>query len=1047
MKEEQATAIVARFLLLLLALLACDGAVATARVTPLWGSPHVDRHHYAATTQSSVLQQNQQQQQQPILGAFPFEQANTAAQALPARPQAALPSTHLLMRPVFSATAPSEPVAIDVAMTMTSRSHPFQPQRPFLSLPLLFFGDVPSARYDSDTNPIAAFDADGRSLKLVYVDKDPVFGPRVWYMDDDETTPSALEQVVVRFLAPYRRMENDTRSGARVDLRRDVSRTGLVGQGVSFIPVPPSTDEDDDADPVFGGDWDVTVEWDLRSAPAQSANIRGAWSHGDAAVSVARGPLIDLVSNAIFAVGALRRYPDWTPPPPHPAAGKHVATGEFAVYWLEPAPLNVTALAVQSRINHARIAAYFDAKDEPFRVFFRQVEEGNGGTGSTRSFIVEFSEESAEYADELSFEALLSHETVHEYALLDEVPAGKGNPRWLMDESVWYIEGVADWLTAVVGMNPDAFHRGSVGDAAAATVRRRGLTSRQVMIQMLNDLAQAYYTAPAGVQRMDFGEFLERYFDLPIDVNLVRVAYNRGFTFIAQLDGMIVSATDGRHCMDDVILDVYRRRKEGVKFTIDDFKQLLASYVGADAFNAAYEAFFKGDLIVPGEHSLRGLGLRRLGYTMKGGKVVEVVPGSNAERAGVRVGDELVRQWMVWLVEDRLDATMKLTVLREGREIEFEWIPRSSEVVEAYGWARWEHWRALFALWIRIRMASDLVLVDCHSHFYPRGDTSDTAAGGDGYPQSDNASGFTPSEIDRHTASRAIAAGSLVDERTGALLPLPDTSPESSTFHLAAIVLTPENIHEAHTVAALSASTTTAAAVAMLPCAGIHPVQTIRVPADAATPDGSTTATVAADPRLVPALLRLLKAAPAPLAAVGEIGLDFSPWVLANSVRLSPALPAPPPVDPPNDADRDSIPPPHILPPWPTADAVKAAQGWTLRTQALAAWRRGLPVNVHSRNAGHHAIDLLLDLAATLRPPATATATSPQKHTPFFPHCRFLSVPATVVRDDTTRNWVRRVGVDALVLESDAPALPPTREQARAWPKQSVVVACVEVAR
>ncbi|KAI9343278.1 hypothetical protein DFJ73DRAFT_943349 [Zopfochytrium polystomum] len=904
--KEQATVMVAR-LLLLLALLACDGAVAAA--------PHVDRHHHVATTQPSVLQQNQQQQQQPIIGAFSFEQANTAAQAPPALAQAALPSMHLLMRPVFSATAPSEPVAIDVAMTMTSRSHRFQPQRPFLSLPLLFFGDVPSARYDSDTNPIATFDADGRFLKLVYVDKDPVFGPRVWYVDDDETTPRALEQVVVRFLAPYRRMENGTRSGARVDLRRDVSRTGLVGQGVSFIPVPPSRDEDNDADPVFGGDWDVTVEWDLRSAPAQSAAIRGAWSHGDTAVSVARGPLIDLVSNAIFAVGALRRYPDWTaPPPPPPPAGKHVATGEFAVYWLEPAPFNVTALAVQSRINHARIAAYFDANDEPFRVFFRQVEEGNGGTGSTRSFIVEFSEESTEYADELSFEALLSHETVHEYALLDEVPPGKRNPRWLMDESVWYIEGVAEWLTAVVGMNSDAFHSGSVGDAAAATVRRRGLTPRQVMIQKLNDLAQAYYTAPAGVQRMGFGELLERYFDLPMDVNLVRVPYNRGFTFIAQLDGMIVSATDGRHCMDDVILAVCRRRKEGIKFTIDDFKQLLASYVGADAFNAAYEAFFKGDLIVPGEHSLRGLGLRRvrmdgwrrfeLGYTMKGGKVVEVVPGSNAERAGVRLGDELVRQWMVWLVEDRLDATMKLTVLREGREIEFEWIPRSTEVVEAYGW------------------------VDA---------TVDTAAGGDGYPQSENASGFTPSEIDRHAASRAIVAGSLVDERTGALLVLPDIAPESATFHLAAIVLTPENIHEALTVAVLSASTTTAAAVAMLPCAGIHPVETIRAPADAATPDGATTATVAADPRLVPALLRLLKAAPKPLAAVGEIGLDFSPWVLANSIRLSPALPAPPPAHPPNDADPDSIPPPHILPPWPT-------EGWTMDGHEKLSFRGAIPL-------------------------------------------------------------------------------------------------------
>ncbi|KAI9359287.1 hypothetical protein DFJ73DRAFT_757729 [Zopfochytrium polystomum] len=546
---------------------------------------------------------NQQEQQRPILGPFSFERANPAAEAAPALPQATLPSMHLLILPVFSATAPTEPVAIDVAMTMTSRSHQFQPQGLFLWLLLSFFGDVPSARYDSDTNPIATFDTDGRSLKpQAGVHRQ---GPRLWAEGlvhgqprDGGQRPRASGRPLPRAVQEDGQ-RHPVRRGHGPPQRRLRDRLGRPG--ISFIPVPPSADEDEDADPAFGGDWNVTVEWGLRSAPAQSA------VHG--ASSTRRSPPL--------AGPRSSWYPDWTAPPP--PAGKHAAPGEFAVYWLEPAPFNVTALAVRSHINHARMASYFDAEDEPFRVFFRQVEAGYGGTGSTRSFLVEFSEESAGYADELSFEALLSHETAHEYAVLDEVPARKRNPRWPMDESVWYIESIAEWLSAVVGMNPDAFHRVGVVDAAAAT----------------------------GVLHGSSSCVLERYFDL------VRVAYSRGFVFIAQLDGTIVRARNGLHCKGDVVLAVHSRQKEGIKCTIDDFKQLLAPRALAQKAWAA-----------SGPHGLMAP-LRARPHD-EGGKVVEVVPGSNG--AG-------------WCTDGR-----RARPPVGGREIDFQWIPRSSEVVEAYGW-------------------------------------------------------------------------------------------------------------------------------------------------------------------------------------------------------------------------------------------------------------------------------------------------------------------------------------------------------------------------
>ncbi|KKY35619.1 putative peptidase m61 domain-containing protein [Diaporthe ampelina] len=591
----------------------------------------------------------------------------------------ALPSMRLLMKPLFNDSSKGsngrlEPIAINTTLTLRVARQRFGPDTPLLSLPLMI-AKTPSARYDDD-NPIFASVDDGDFLRLEYRDDDPVEGPRLWYLDQYELEgkPATKETsvITVRFTAPYRKTDEKTLPGPRIDLRRDVTGGGLVGQGQGFIPVPPPPKAKSRSDGNQGREekkelWQFIVEWDLAEAPS---GIHGAWSFGDSAVSRTTGTMEWAVNHAIFAVGYLQRFPGWDVDTRAAQPGQESA---FAMYWLDPSPYDMADLAQSTRQIHARIAAYFDGSTDPFRVFFRQVEANSGGTGASLSFLLEYSLPSVDQTDEHALADLLAHETVHEFALLDGTPQGQSPPEWQEEEGSWYDEGVASYVGALAGLNDPG--------------------RRDWLVKSMNNYAQAYYTSP--VVSMPFGDVLSDYWG---DVDITRVSYYRGVVYLAELDGMIWKGTQGKKSMDDVIVDLYRLRKDGEPCSLATLKEKVAALIGQDSLDRSYDAMFKGDLIIPSEDCLERYGLKlvkmewhkfELGFdtqSMRDFEVRGLVPGSAADKAGVKEGDVIVKGFMVWGVEDELDIPMRLTVLRDGRERDLEWCARSDQVVEAYGW-------------------------------------------------------------------------------------------------------------------------------------------------------------------------------------------------------------------------------------------------------------------------------------------------------------------------------------------------------------------------
>lgn len=106
----------------------------------------------------------------------------------------------------------------------------------------------------------------------------------------------------------------------------------------------------------------------------------------------------------------------------------------------------------------------------------------------------------------------------------------------------------------------------------------------------------------------------------------------------------------------------------------------------------------------------------------------------------------------------------------------------------------------------------------------------------------------------------------------------------------------------------------------------------------------------------------------------------------------------------------------------------REAQRETFRTMVRLGLELDKPLNVHSRSAGHHTIDLLLaeGAARVLMHAFDGKA----GHALRGVEAGFLfSIPPSIVRSPQKEKLVRRLPLEALALETDSPVLGPTREE------------------
>lgn len=145
------------------------------------------------------------------------------------------------------------------------------------------------------------------------------------------------------------------------------------------------------------------------------------------------------------------------------------------------------------------------------------------------------------------------------------------------------------------------------------------------------------------------------------------------------------------------------------------------------------------------------------------------------------------------------------------------------------------------------------------------------------------------------------------------------------------------------------------------------------------------------------------------LVAIGEVGLDY--WIVKK-------------------------------------DSEKELQREILKIFIELSKELDLPLNIHSRSAGRHAISVLLENSA-LRVQMHAFDGKPGSALPAVEAGHFFSIPPTVIRSRQKQKLVKRLPLSCLLIETDSPVLGPSpderNEPANIWHSIKAIAALKDV--
>ncbi|WP_238376634.1 peptidase M61 [Luteimonas abyssi] len=519
--------------------------------------------------------------------------------------------------------------AVEVTLTMTG----VVPEAgvPLLRMPLVA-SNVPTV-----ADRLQALDArdDRGALPLRPEDsgEDPAV-LRAWHA---ERPPEG--EIRVRYRAPTVTALAARGAAPPIELRGD---SGAVsGGGATFLLRPE------------GDGFALRAEWDLSALADGAVGLSSLDTLADGETAPAA-----LVDGAFFMAGAIQRYP---------ATG---ATDRFFSAWQGTPPFDTHAMSVWGEALYARFLEVFDAAPTPYGVFLRRnrVNPG-GGIGMHQSFVLTYDEDRGNDPEALRF--TLAHEMFHTFQPL--MARGGG-----MDESLgaaWFNEGLA------------VFYQGELPF-------RFGMVDPDAYLRDLNVTLARFYTNlfAETPNREVAGHFWE-------DTRIRTLPYDRGYVYFVNTDAAIRAASGGARSLDDVMLALRQRREQGLPVEQADWEALIAQELG-DAGVAAFHAMLDGRVVVPVSDAFGPcfrrvqVPLRRyeLGFEPK--VLVEpvrivrgLVPGSAAERAGVRDGDEILQPVGQDAIQGDQDGVLALQIRRDGQDLAIEYRPRG-ETVDTWQWAR-----------------------------------------------------------------------------------------------------------------------------------------------------------------------------------------------------------------------------------------------------------------------------------------------------------------------------------------------------------------------
>lgn len=539
-----------------------------------------------------------------------------------------LPSLSVGLKPIVAADGEAD----EVEATISIAARSIEAGSPVVQLPLVS-GNVLTA-----ATTLAGLDArdDLGSLSLAAEDRgDDASGFRVW-----SARRAVRGTLVLKYRVPAAGLTGVRGAGTPVEMRADDN--AVSGSASTFLLLPPGADA-----------FRFSLKWDLSAFPTGSKALS---SFGPGDVAPRNGVGLEAIRSSFFMAGRIGTFPS-----PGGAKG-------FNAAWQGSLPVPGEPLMqwTQSLYDHYS-QLYKRSPEEPYSVFVRYNPlNGGGGVGQYRSFVLTYKDEWPANEDEwLKF--VLAHEMYHTFQPQIEAAPGTMSGSW--------------------------FNEGTAVFYGWTLPHRFGLSGSDYLLSQVNMSAMRYYTSIKAHLSND--EVAKNFW---ADTRIRMLAYDRGAFYFALVDQAIRKRSAGKRSLDDLMLVLKEREKAKGTLTAADWESVVSAELGAAAVTD-FRDMLAGKLQLPGgdvfgpcfRRTSKMLRRYELGFDpevlVEKDRIVRgLVAGSEAEKAGLRNGDRLVRP----VPQDfaASSQTYKLTypVRRGSEELTLSYLPRG----EAVATPQWE---------------------------------------------------------------------------------------------------------------------------------------------------------------------------------------------------------------------------------------------------------------------------------------------------------------------------------------------------------------------
>lgn len=499
---------------------------------------------------------------------------------------------------------------------------------------------LPHVVTNVDTNALTlrqmqASDAAG-PLRLTVRDVETPAGPsRQWIASRAIQGP-----VTLRFTAPAFAPAGTRGAAPPLELRNNAG--AVSGNLGILLPLPEGHRR-----------YRFSLNWAL---PQADGSLRGASSLGLGDRQATEPMSLADIRRVYVMAGRIGTFP----------ASTAAASGFFAAWQGQPG-FGIAPLMAWTETLYGHYRKLFAVGEpQPYGVFMRMnpVNPG-GGIGQYHSFVTTFGEQRGNDPEELKF--TLAHEMFHTLQPYITDPEGLA--------SSWFNEGLAVFYQRTLPL-------------------RFGMISPDAFLADLNFHAARLYTSIKADTPND--QIPARFW---ADTRVRTLPYDRGSMYLATIDRQMRRASNGRKSLDDLMLAMLALQKHGRKVSVDDWRALLRRELGEEAARGVDRAL-AGEIPLP-ESDAFGPCFRRtttdlrrydLGFApeslVSSPRIIKgLVPGSAADKAGLREGDEILRPVGQDGLQGEQTGVLTLSIRRNGADQTISYVPRG-KTVASWQWER-----------------------------------------------------------------------------------------------------------------------------------------------------------------------------------------------------------------------------------------------------------------------------------------------------------------------------------------------------------------------